>query len=188
MRSTVPEKVLSILDEIELHGHAEQTRLTVLKKWFELSHRRSAFGLWIACKAAGRKGKTKGDAGILLNEARRALCASANPKEIFRKIDPTTARSLYDRAVAFQNRHEKHRWANVRIIECWPLFLVEQGLALHLGLQLTPTDAYRLAANWAKNYDSKFGTNLNGPSTGKLHELVRFMFEVEALEDIGYGD
>lgn len=182
MRSTVPEKVLAIIDEIHRRGYAEQTRLTVLKGWFKHPRRLSTFGLWLARKAAGRKGKTKGTAGALLNEVRRLLGTSATRDSLFQQIDRAAAKSLYMRAVAFQNQYEQQRWGSVRIIECWPLFLVEQGLALCLGLQQTPSDGYRLAVNWAKNYDPKFGSNLNGPSAGKLQELVRFMFTVEAAE------
>jgi hypothetical protein len=71
----------------------------------------------------------------------------------------------------------------VRIIQCWPLLLVEEGLALHTGLARHPSDGYKLAADWTQNFDSKHGNGLNGPSLGKLQELVRFMFAVEALED-----
>ena len=71
----------------------------------------------------------------------------------------------------------------MRIIHCWPLLLVEAGLALHLGQTEAPADGYKLAADWAQHYDSRHGNGLNGPSRGKLDELVRFMFNVEAQED-----
>ena len=71
----------------------------------------------------------------------------------------------------------------MRIIECWPLLLVEKGLALHAGLETHPPAGYKLAADWAQNYDPRYGNGLNGPSRGKLEELVRFMFGIEALED-----
>ena len=71
----------------------------------------------------------------------------------------------------------------MRIIRSWPLLLVEQGLALHTGLHTHPSDGYKLAADWTQNYDSRHGIGLNGPSRGKLDELVRFLFAVEALED-----
>ena len=70
MRTPVPEKLLAIVDEIDAHGSTSLARLTVLKKWFEHPGRLPAFGLWIAKRAAARKGKTKGEAGALLDEAR----------------------------------------------------------------------------------------------------------------------
>lgn len=35
MSTDVPEKLLAIVEEIDAHGSASLTRLTVLKKWFE---------------------------------------------------------------------------------------------------------------------------------------------------------
>ena len=70
-------------------------------------------------------------------------------------------------------------------MKSWPLLLVEKGLALCAGIAHQPTDGYRLAADWAQNYDPQFGKGLNGPSTGKLDELVRFMFNLEAMEEDG---
>jgi hypothetical protein len=31
--------------------------------------------------------------------------------------------------------------------------------------------------------DSRYGSDLNGPSRMKIEEIVRFMFSIEALED-----
>lgn len=71
----------------------------------------------------------------------------------------------------------------VRIIHCWPLLLAEAGLALLTGINRHPSDGYKLAADWTKNYDSRYGDGLKGPSRGKLQELVRFMFALEAVEE-----
>lgn len=183
MRTAVPEKILKIIDDIDAHGNARLTRLTVLKKWFERSGRLPAFGLWIARRAAGRKGKTDGTAGALLDEARVLLGTAATRESLFQRIDPKPAESLHARARDCQNTFENQQWGPVRIIPCWPLLLVEEGLALHLGEAKWPAEGCKLAADWAQNYDSRYGNGLNGPSVGKLHELVRFMFAVEAVEN-----
>lgn len=183
MRTAVPEKILKIIADIEAKGNVPQTRLTVLKKWFEHLGRLPSFGRWIARRAAGRKGKTQGDAGALLDEARALLGSASSRESLFQKIDPTSARNLHDRARAFQKEYEQHQWGPVRIVHSWPVLLVEKGLALHIDLTSHPSDGYKLAADWAQNYDPRLGTGLNGPSRGKLDELVRFMFSVEALED-----
>ena len=183
MRTAVPEKILKIVDDIAAQGNVALTRLTVLKKWFEQRPERlPAFGLWIARKAAGRKGKTQGEHGALLDEARKLLGTSATRESVFQRIDPAAAEALHDRARESQNSHKRQQWGPVRVIECWPLLLVEKGLALHAGLDTYPGDGYKLAADWAQNYDSKYGNGLNGPSSGKLEEMVRWMFNVEALE------
>ena len=44
------------------------------------------------------------------------------------------AESLHQRARAFHNEFQNQPWGPVRVIHCWPLLLVEEGLALHLGL------------------------------------------------------
>jgi hypothetical protein len=77
MRTSVPEKLLKIVDEIDSHGDASLTKLTVLKKWFEHPGRLSAFALWVAARAVSRKGKTGGAAAELFRQA-RALLAGLN--------------------------------------------------------------------------------------------------------------
>jgi len=183
MRTGVPEKIQTIIDDIDERVNASLTRLTVLKKWFEHPGRLSAFGLWIARRASGRKGKTKGDAGALLDETRALLGTAATRASLFQQIDRAAATRLHERARAFQNEFQNQQWGTVRIIHCWPLLLVEKGLALHLGLSLDPGDGYKLAADWTQNFDPQYGNALNGRSRGKLGELVRFMFAVEAVED-----
>ncbi len=183
MCTAVPEKILKIIEDIDTQGNVPLTRLTVLKKWFEGPGRLPAFGLWIARRASGRKGKTKDGAGDLLNETRALLGSAATRESLFLQIDRAAAQSLHDRARDFQNEFQKQQWGPVRIVHCWPLLLVEEGLALHLDHAATPSDGYKLAADWAQHYDPRHGNGLNGPSRGKLDELVRFMFNLEAQED-----
>ena len=87
MRTRVPEKLLAIVDEIDAQRHANLTRLTVLKKWFEHPGRLPAFGLWVAKCSAGREGKTKGAAGELLNEAGALLGTTATGDGFLQSVD-----------------------------------------------------------------------------------------------------
>jgi hypothetical protein len=183
MRTAVPEKIQKIIADIDTQGNVSLTRLTVLKKWFEHPGRLSAFGLWVARQAAGRKGKTKDGAGALLDEARALLGSAATRESLYQPIDRAAAKSLHDRAREFHNEFQNQQWGPVRIIHCWPLLLVEEGLALHLRKATLPTQGYKLAADWTQNYDSRYGNGLNGPSRAKLEELVRFMFNVEARKE-----
>jgi hypothetical protein len=109
MRTQVPEKLLAIVAEIEAHGSANLTRLTVMKKWFEGKGRLPAFGLWVARRAASRKGKTKAAAGALLNEARALLGTTSTREDFLRPVDKAAARDLHDRARDFQNEYEMRR-------------------------------------------------------------------------------
>ena len=183
MRTHVPEKLLAIVEEIDTHGSASLTRLTVLKKWFEHPGRLPAFGLWIAKRASGRKGKTMAEAGALLNDARALLGTTATREDFLRSVEHGAAKRLHDRARDFQNEFPHQQWGPVRIIHCWPLLLVEEGLALYLSPAASPAEGYKLAADFCQHYDSRHGNTLNGPSRTKVMEIVRFIFNLEAIEE-----
>jgi len=180
MRTSAPEKLLKVVDEIDEHGHASLTRLTVLKKWFERPKRLPAFALWVAARAVSRKGKTGGAAAALFLEARALL---AGLDKITPKLERQTAHRLHDRLRDFQNEYKNQQWGPVRIVHNWNLLLVEEALGICLWHADSPSHGYKLAANYCCHYDSRYGNSLNGPSRAKIEEIVRFMFVVEALED-----
>ena len=181
MRTNVPEKLIKIGDDIEESGSAALTRLTVLKKWFEKNPKRlRSFSIFVATRASTRKGKTGGEAAELFQEARLMLKTA----DLFDpQIPPDVAGNLYGRLRDFQNEYQKQHWGPVRIIKNRNLFFVEEGLRVFLWGEDSPSDGYRLAANYCEHYDSKYGNGLNGPSLTKLNEIVRFMFNVEAREE-----
>jgi len=180
MRTSVPEKLLKIIDEIDEHGQAGLTRLTVLKKWFAHPNRLSAFSLWVAARAVSRRGKTSGAAATLFLEA-RTLLAGLDP--IAPKLNHQAAQRLHDRLRDFQSEYKNQRWGPVRIVHNWNLLLVEEALSVYLLHGQSPWHGYKLAADYCRHYDSRYGESLNGPSRTKISEIVRFMFTVEALED-----
>ncbi|HEX5443358.1 MAG TPA: hypothetical protein VFW87_06005 [Pirellulales bacterium] len=180
MFTDVPEKLQQIINDIGEHGSAELTRLTVLKKWFERSERLVPFAVWVATRATSRKGKTKGEAATLFSEA-RSLLKGLNP--LRPEFDEAAAQRLYSRLRAFQNEYERQRWGPVRIVTNWNLLIVENALAVMLGYALGPSSGYRLAADYCRQYDPRYGETLSGPSETKILEIVRFMFTREALED-----
>jgi hypothetical protein len=55
-------------------------------------------------------------------------------------------------------------------------------LALALWPQRHPTNGYKLASNWAQNYDPLYGNGFKGPSRGKLVALAEWMEEKETEE------
>jgi hypothetical protein len=178
MRTNIPEKLPEISDETAAHGHANLTRLTVLKKWLERPARLSAFALWVAARANSRKGKTAGAAGELFKEG-RALLGKMNP--YFPQVDRDAAQRLHDRLREFQNEYRPQEWGPVRIVHNWNLMLVEQGLEIYLWHADSPAHGYKLAADYCQHYDSRYGNGLNGPSRTKIEEIVRFIFTFEAL-------
>jgi hypothetical protein len=180
MRTSVPEKLLKVIDEIDEHGQASLIRLTVLKKWFACPERLSAFALWVAARAISRKGKTSGAAAALFLEARTLL---AGLDKIKPKLKRQTAQRLHDRMRDFQQKYKNQQWGLVRIVHNWNLLLVEEALGICLWHTDSPSHGYKLAAAYCRHYDSRYGESLNGPSRTKIAEIVRFMFTVEALED-----
>ncbi len=181
MRTIIPEKLLIVAAEIKECGSANLTRLTVLKKWFEQPHRLSSFAIFIAKRASGRKGKSTGEAAKLFRNA-RVLLKGANT--FCPEVSQENANKLHGYLHAFQNEHKKLRWGTTRIIQNHLLFLIEGGLRIYLWHSNSPPEGYRLAANYCEHYDPSCGNCLNGPSYTKIHEIVRFMFTIEALEDI----
>jgi hypothetical protein len=72
----------------------------------------------------------------------------------------------------------------VRIIRDHNLFLIERGLHIYLAHGDTPTEGYRLAANYCENYDPRYGHSLNGPSRRGIEEIIDFIHHVEAREKV----
>ncbi len=180
MRTNVPKRLLGIVDDIDANGDANLTRLTVLKKWFKTPGRIVPFALWVAARAASRKGKTKGDAAELFRLARALLTGL---DRIRPEIDRGAAEQLHARLIEFQNEYRHDQWVPIRIVHNWQLVLVEEGLAIALAARPSPAAGYKLAADYCQNYDSRYGNTLNGPSRTKILEIVRWMFTHEARED-----
>lgn len=180
MRTNIPKKLLKIADDISEHGNVNLTRLVVLKKWFEKPERLSAFAVWIAARATSSEGKTSGAAADLFREAKALLEGADKCRP---QLDLQKEQALHDRLRDFQNKYQKQRWETVRIVHNWNLMLVEHALAIHLGHTNSPSDGYKLAADYCQNYDPQYGNGLNGPSPTQVEEIVRFIFTIEALED-----
>ncbi|WP_295440724.1 hypothetical protein [uncultured Thiodictyon sp.] len=179
MPPRIQDKLAAIIAEIDSTGHANTTRLTVLKKWFEHPRRLRAFGLWVAERAAARGDAATGETAELFAEARALL----TERPLSEPMPGWTATEvLQRRLVAFQNTFRDHPWGRVRIIKNKDLLLIEEGLALYLGQRRTPYDGYRLAADDCEHYDPHFGTNLNGPARERVTALIAFVTTTEARE------
>lgn len=72
----------------------------------------------------------------------------------------------------------------MRIIKNWDLFLVEQGLQIYLDSANGAAAGYKLASDYCRHYDPRYGSTLNSGSTHKLKEIISFMFAVEAREEL----
>jgi hypothetical protein len=179
MHTHVPEKLISIADQIKDGGSVALTKLTVLKKWFERPSRLSSFASFVAKHAGNRKGKTIGDEAILFLETRQLL---AEVDVYAPNIPRVEAEKLHRRLRAFQNEYKSSSWGQVRLIYNQNLFWVEEGLRIYLWHTDSPSQGYRLAAIYCEHYDPRYGNGLNGPSCTRIHEIVRFMRTLEAFE------
>jgi hypothetical protein len=56
---------------------------------------------------------------------------------------------------------------------------VEAGLALVLDDDPHPSNRYKLASDWAQNYDSRYGNEFNAPNRGRLLALAEWIEENE---------
>ncbi len=138
-------------------------------------------GETVVRRSPGRKAKA--EAGALLNEAQMLLGSTATRESFTQPVDRDAAQAMHCRAREFQNEFKNQQWAPVRFLHCWPLLLVEQGLALYLGEENSPSACYKLAANFCQHYDFRYGNSLCGPSPTKVMEIVRFMFAVESIKE-----
>jgi hypothetical protein len=175
-------KLQKIVVEIKECGHANLTRLTVLKKWFGPAHRLRSFGIFIANQALQRTHQATTEAAELFREAHEIL-AGVNVFEP--NIPRTGATRVYARLQAFQNEYRDQKWTTVRVIHNQSLFLVEGGLGLYLRRSDSPTDGYRLAAAYCEHYDPRYGPGLNGPSVVGLKEIADFVLAIETYEEAG---
>jgi hypothetical protein len=181
-QTNIAEKLQDIVAEIKERGHANLTRLTVLKKWFEAPGRITSFGTFVAIQALRQTCKTTKEAEQLLCEAREIL---ADVDLFAPKIPRDRAKRLHARLEAFQYERRDTRWASVRIIHNRNLFFVESGLSLYLWHCNSPSHAYQLAVSYCEHYDPRYGNGLSGPSAKKIQEIADFTRAVETHESGG---
>ena len=175
MRSAVLDNLLRVIDEIDDLGHASLKRLMTLSDWFVSGARPGFFGLWVAKRAAGRKGKTTGEAGALLDQARKLLGVTSSRATLLYRPPPEAATLLHEQAAALLATMKSHA--------CRPLLLVRQGLVLYLGLDQGPAAACALAAAYCQHHDPRLGETLCGPSRTKIFDIIDFMHRIEAIEE-----
>lgn len=185
MKSSTCDKLLKIIDDIDKTGNASLTRLTVLKKWFEKPGRLVPFAVWIARRSAAKRGKTSGEAGKLLDEARALIGQGFGEDKVRPKLNKAALEELHDRMQEFQNEHRRQQWTVERKIKNWNLLVVEKAFAIVLWYPDSPAYGYELAVAYAKNHDSKHGDGLNGPSRTKIMEMLSLIQVVEGHEELG---
>jgi len=122
------------------------TRLTVLKKWFEIPDRLPSFGASIAKQTLKQAGKATKEAVELLHEASEMLA----DVDVFDLKYSKERRDKSPRSSSIiSNERRELKWTSVRVIHNQSLFLVEGGVRLYIAHCISPAEGYRLAASYA---------------------------------------
>jgi hypothetical protein len=180
MRTDIPEKLLKIASDIEEKGPQMLTRLTVLKRWFNDPVRLNSFAIFIARRACSRKGKAKDKEATLFKKASDLL---KNTSLYDPQICEDKAQIFVHELSCYQNEYQKQGWNTIRKLKNSNLYMIEEGLKIYLWCNTDPSSGYKLAVSYCENYASAYGTMLDDKSVFKIEEIVRFMFNYEALSD-----
>ncbi len=179
-RDSIAARIGRIVQEIDSSGNASLTRLTILKKWLEPKGRLPALGAWIAGRAAFENFGKEPDEKVLLGEVRAFFQSVPVDANSWSALDCSRAEALRKQAWGYKREFQNQHWGPVRVVHSWPLLLIESGLDLALGRDQSPTSGYKLASDWAQNYDCRYGNGFSGPSRLKLLELADWIEKFEA--------
>jgi hypothetical protein len=180
MRSNLFEQLIVLSEKIRRHGPLPPDRMAMVKSWLNTAARRKAFVVWIAGRAVGKKGKTKGTAGELLTDAAALLCGRYATEKVYPELDSPLVQGLLERLAALRQNPGPGAMPNRY------LRIVEDALTLYLRPEFDPASAYQLALDYCCHEDRKRGRVLHGPSETRILDLARFTASVEGLEEF-YG-
>jgi hypothetical protein len=180
MPKTIHDKLAAIIAGIEQTGSAETTRLTVLKKWFEHEGRLTAFALWMIERVIREAKVSSPEADTLLKETETLLHGASDEGD----FDRNAVRSLHQRLRDFQSEIRYVHSYPVRIVREATLMRLEEALDILLDDRNadSPAGGYQLAARYCEHYESRYGTNLNGPALARVQAIAEFVVRQEALE------
>ena len=185
MTRSIQDKLHSVVAEIEEKGHANQTRLTSLKKWLAEPGHQPTLGLWVAARAAATADAVDPAEPCLLELADKLLAgwAPTSPAP-----DRVQAKLLHGRIKSLQEEHHSLRWGPCPPFASRSLRLVEEGLDVYLYHPDAPTLGYRLAVDSCQPEHPTCGGDLSGPSRERLLELIDLIDAVEAEEGVPGAD
>ena len=160
-----------IVVSLQAGGHFPVTRLTTLKGLCEDPEAAAKFALHLAKLAQGKAKPTKPEFERLIKDGVRAMTRHLrNPTE----QSEERLWELFSAAKQAQNKFEHQRWADVRIVECWDLLIVETAMECMLRPYASSVLGYELARKYAEKYDSRYGSGLIPKSAPMMAEIVEF--------------
>jgi len=158
------------------HGqHFNITRLTLIKSLCSDPATPAKFAVHIA-KLAQRQFKAR--SGKKKQEYEELIARAIPAMTRFLK-SPTEATEsklweFHQRAKDAQSKVEHQRWADVRIIECWELLIVETAMECLLYPSHSSILGYQVARKYAEKFDSRYGPGLNPRSAPMMDEIAEF--------------
>ncbi len=160
--------------------HFNITRLTIIKSLCSDPDAAAKFALNIAELAQRQfKARRPSETKPTKRQEYGRLIAAAIPAMTRNLKSPTeTTKSklweLYERAKEAQNKVEHQQWADVRIIECWELLILETAIECLLHPWHASIIGYQVARKYAEKYDPHFGTGLIPKSAPMVEEIAEF--------------
>ena len=153
------------------------TRLTLLKSLCSDPDAAAKFAIHIA-KLAQRQFKAR-QSKPKKSQAYGKLIAAAIPAMTRYVKSPTEKEEeklweVHEQAKEAQNKVEHQQWADVRIIECWELLIVETAMECMLHPMHASIIGYQVARKYAEKYDPHFGTGLIPKSAPMVEEIAEF--------------
>lgn len=147
------------------------TRLTTLKSFCEDREAAAKFALYLAKLTQAKAKPTKPEYERLIADGVRAMT-----RHLRKPTEQTKFRleELFAQAKQAQSKFEHQQWADVRIVECWDLLIVETAMECILQPWYSSVLGYRLARKYAEKYDSRYGSGLNEKSASMVAEIVEF--------------
>jgi hypothetical protein len=81
---------------------------------------------------------------------------------------------LHAQARQAQSKVEHQRWADVRIIKCWELLIVETAMECMLRPWYSTYLGYQLARQYAERYDPRYASGLVPKSADLVDDIAEF--------------
>lgn len=151
--------------------HFPITRLTTLKGFCEDPEAAAKFALYLAKLTQAKAKPTKPEYERLIADGVRAMTRHLrNPTE----QSKSRLEELLAQAKQAQSKFEHQQWADVRIVECWDLLIVETAMECILQPWYSSAIGYQLARKYAEKYDSRYGSGLIPKSAPMMAEIVEF--------------
>ncbi len=173
------QALAKIAADLRQGQHFNITRLTIIKSLCSDPDAAAKFAAYIA-KLAQRQFKARRpDDTKSTTEQYGQLIAAVIPA-IARYLKSPTEETksklweLYERAKEAQNKVEHQQWADVRIIECWELLIVEKAMECMLHPMHASIIGYQVARKYAEKYDPHYGTGLIPKSAPMVEEIAEF--------------